>query len=43
MGKTNIDLYELKKETIKNSLYCVDIDYSATDITKLRFWTIIDC
>lgn len=38
MGKTNIDLYELKKETIKNSLYCVDIDYSATDITKLRFW-----
>lgn len=31
-------IYELKKETIKNSLYCVDIDYSATDITKLRFW-----
>ncbi len=31
-------VYELKKETIKNSLYCVDIDYSATDIAKLRFW-----
>ena len=33
-----VDIYSLKKETIKNSLYCVDIDYSATDITKLRFW-----
>lgn len=30
--------YELKKETIENSLYGVDKDFSATDITKLRFW-----
>lgn len=33
-----VDIYSLKKETIRNSLYCVDVDYSATDITKLRFW-----
>lgn len=33
-----IDYYELKKETIENSLYGVDKDFSATDITKLRFW-----
>ena len=33
-----IDLYELKRETIENSLYGVDLSYSATDITKLRFW-----
>lgn len=37
-GNVFADIYLLKKETIKNSLYCVDIDYSATDITKLRFW-----
>lgn len=37
-GNTYITNYELKKETIENSLYGVDIDYSATDITKLRFW-----
>lgn len=30
--------YELKRETIENCLYCVDIDSSAIDITKLRFW-----
>lgn len=33
-----IDLYKLKKETIENSLYGVDLELSATDITKLRFW-----
>lgn len=33
-----MDLYELKRNTIDNSLYGVDISYSATDITKLRFW-----
>ncbi|GAA5819840.1 MAG: conserved hypothetical protein partial [Methanobrevibacter sp. CfCl-M3] len=33
-----IDYYELKKEIIENSLYGVDKDFSATDITKLRFW-----
>ena len=37
-GNIFSDIYLLKKDTIKNSLYCVDIDYSATDITKLRFW-----
>lgn len=34
----DFSLYELKKETIENSLYCVDIESSATEITKLRFW-----
>ncbi|KZX11109.1 Eco57I restriction-modification methylase domain-containing protein [Methanobrevibacter curvatus] len=33
-----IDYYKLKKEIIENSLYGVDKDFSATDITKLRFW-----
>ena len=37
-GNIYSSIYELKKETIRNSLYCVDIDYSATDIAKLRFW-----
>ena len=36
-GNKNIDFYELKKETIENSLYGVDIDLSAIEITKLRF------
>ena len=30
--------YKLKWETIQNCLYGVDIDSSAVDITKLRFW-----
>lgn len=30
--------YNLKRDTIENSLYGVDIDPSAVDITKLRFW-----
>ena len=30
--------YYLKRETIENSLYGVDIEPSAVDITKLRFW-----
>lgn len=34
----DINFYELKKDTIEKSLYCIDIDYSATEITKLRFW-----
>ncbi|MDR0911310.1 MAG: Eco57I restriction-modification methylase domain-containing protein [Methanobrevibacter sp.] len=33
-----VDIYELKREIIENSLYGVDKDLSATDITKLRFW-----
>ena len=34
----DIDFYNLKKETIANSLYGVDLELSATDVTKLRFW-----
>jgi len=34
-GRTN---YALKREAIQNSLYGVDIDSSAVDIAKLRFW-----
>ncbi len=30
--------YALKRETIENSLYGVDIDSSAVEIAKLRFW-----
>ena len=30
--------YELKREIIENCLYGVDIDSSAVDIAKLRFW-----
>ncbi|RKY40205.1 MAG: hypothetical protein DRP85_09020 [Candidatus Makaraimicrobium thalassicum] len=30
--------YNFKRETIENSLYGVDIDSSAVDIAKLRFW-----
>ena len=30
--------YQLKLETIKDNLYGVDIDSSAVDIAKLRFW-----
>src|SRR3989338_7676680 len=30
--------YELKRETIENCLYGVDIESSAVDIAKLRFW-----
>ena len=34
----DVDFYNLKKETIANSLYGVDLELSATDVTKLRFW-----
>ena len=30
--------YNLKRQTIENSLYGVDIESSAVEITKLRFW-----
>ncbi|MEI7891364.1 MAG: TaqI-like C-terminal specificity domain-containing protein, partial [bacterium] len=36
-----LSVYELKKETIQNSLYGVDIDPGAVDIAKLRFWLSI--
>lgn len=34
----NISNYQLKKETIQNSIYGVDIDPGAVEIAKLRFW-----
>ena len=37
-GIDNINMYDLKRETIENSLYGVDLELSATDVTKLRFW-----
>ena len=37
-GYGEVNIYNLKRETIENSLYAVDISYSATDIAKLRFW-----
>jgi adenine-specific DNA-methyltransferase len=37
----SLSVYELKKETIQNSLYGVDIDPGAVDIAKLRFWLSI--
>ena len=37
-GVNDINYYDLKHETIENSLYGVDISYSAVDIAKLRFW-----
>ena len=33
-----ITSYDLKKETIQNSIYGVDIDPGAVEIAKLRFW-----
>lgn len=38
INKKDVTHYDLKKETIKNSLYGIDIDSSAVDIAKLRFW-----
>lgn len=37
----NISNYHLKKETIENCIYGVDIDPGAIDIAKLRFWLSI--
>ncbi|MCQ2972855.1 MAG: Eco57I restriction-modification methylase domain-containing protein, partial [archaeon] len=34
----DVNMYDLKRETIENSLYGVDLELSATDVTKLRFW-----
>jgi len=34
----NLSPYNLKRATIENSLYGVDIDAGAVDIAKLRFW-----
>ena len=37
-GRTQTGRCELKRQAIEHSLYGVDIDSSAVDITKLRFW-----
>lgn len=34
----HISLYQIKRETIKNSIYGVDIEPGAIDIARLRFW-----
>ena len=39
LNKRNI--YNIKWNTIKNSIYAVDIENSAVDITKLRLWLSI--
>jgi hypothetical protein len=36
--RKNVNTYELKRRTIENSLYGVDIDPGAVEICKLRFW-----
>ena len=38
LDNKKISIYELKKETIQNSIYGVDIDPGAVEIAKLRFW-----
>jgi hypothetical protein len=38
INNKEISHYDLKRESIKNSLYGIDIDNSAVEITKLRFW-----
>lgn len=35
------EIYNIKWNTIKNSIYAVDIENSAVDITKLRLWLSI--
>ena len=34
----NLSKYELKLQTIQNSLYGVDLEYDAVEIAKLRLW-----
>ena len=37
IGK-ELSLYNIKKETLENCIYAVDIDPGAVEIAKLRFW-----
>lgn len=39
--KSKRSIYDLKLKTIKNSIFAVDIEPSAVDITKLRLWLSI--
>ncbi len=34
----HLSMYQIKRETIKNSIYGVDIEPGAIDIARLRFW-----
>ena len=36
--KKNRSIYDMKLQTIQNSIYAVDIEMSAVDIAKLRLW-----
>jgi hypothetical protein len=36
--KNNLNTYDLKRHTIENSIYGVDIDPGAIEVCKLRFW-----
>jgi hypothetical protein len=36
--KNNLNTYDLKRHTIENSIYGVDIDSGAIEVCKLRFW-----
>ncbi len=43
LHKTNetgkeLSLYDIKKETLENCIYAVDLDPGAVEIAKLRFW-----
>ncbi len=38
IGQPDRPIYNLKRNTIENSIYGVDIDAGAVDIAKLRFW-----
>jgi hypothetical protein len=36
--KKELSLYDIKKETLENCIYAVDIEPGAVEIAKLRFW-----
>jgi adenine-specific DNA-methyltransferase len=38
INKSDRTIYQLKKDTIENCIYAVDIEISAVDIAKLRLW-----
>lgn len=38
VGGKELSLYDIKKETLENCIYAVDIEPGAVEIAKLRFW-----
>lgn len=38
IGGKELSLYDIKKETLENCIYAVDIEPGAVEIAKLRFW-----